>query len=145
MRKAGLIFSAVIFSIGSAPANADSKGYYVGKGGEFLPMRCTINGVPRNSISACRAAAHRVHMRAGWSQANGPGVPAYYETGMPTPRYGARYVNNQPVTHVHRFRHGAYKHHGYLGHHGNTRVHGIPNRIVHTGSGQATYIVGPKD
>jgi len=143
MRKLGLIFSiAIISSISASQANAGSKGYHVGKSGEFLPMRCTINGTPRNSVFACRAAAHRVHKSAGWSQAAGPGVPAYYETGVPTPRHGMRHTHNQPVMHEHRGRHGSYRHYGYLGHHHNKPVPGAPNRIVHTGGSQAGYIIG---
>lgn len=143
MRKLGLVFTvAVISSISASQANAGGKGYYAGKGGEFLPLRCTINGTPRNSVFACRAAAHRVHTRAGWSQAAGPGVPAYYETGVPTPHYGARHSHNQPVMHEHRGRHGTYRHHGYLGHHQYRSVPAAPNRIVHTGGSQAGHTVG---
>ena len=146
MRNIALVLSAaVISSISVSSANAESKGYFVARNGEFLPMRCTINGTPRNSVFACRAAAHRVHVRAGWSQAAGPGVPAYYETGLPVPRHGARHVHNQPVTHEHPAPHGFYRHHGYLGHHQNRTVPGPPNRIVHTGGGPVGYIVRHED
>ena len=138
----GLVAVATAFIV---PAAAGSKGYYVDQHGEFRKMRCTINGSPVGSRHACSDAAHRVRTQSGWAQGQGPRVPAYYEVGMPEPRYGGRYLHNRTVWHEHQGPYGAYQHYGYLGHHQYNVVPSIPNRIVHTGGGVVGKVYGFED
>ena len=128
----------------SVGGNAETRGYYVAPtpNGEFRSMRCTINGEPAVSYHSCRQAAYLARTGAGWAQAKGPGVTAYYEIGVPTPQFGGHYVHNSPVLHQHRGSYGVYSHYGYLGHHEIYPNTGNRLKLVHTGSSNVEIISG---
>ncbi len=128
----------------SAGGSAETRGYYVAPTlyGEFRSMRCTINGEPVVSDHSCRQAAYLARTGAGWAQAKGPGVKAYYEIGVPTPQYGGRYTHNSPVLHQHRGPYGVYSHYGYLGHHEIYPNTGYRLKLVHTGSSNVEIFSG---
>ncbi|MGI9513058.1 MAG: hypothetical protein ACR2OL_09180 [Anderseniella sp.] len=131
----------------SAGVSAETRGYYVAPtpNGEFRSMRCTINGQPVGSKRSCRQAANLARAGAGWAQAKGPGVKAYYEIGVPTPQHGGRHMHNSPVLHQHRGSHGVYSHYGYLGNHEVYPNTGKRLRQVHTGSSKVEIISGEID
>jgi len=137
---------AVLAATGTLTAgvSAETRGYYVAPtlNGEFRSMRCTINGKPVSSIHSCRKAAYLARAGAGWTQAKGPGVTAYYEIGVPTPQHGGRFTHDSPVYHQHRSSNGVYSHYGYLGHHQVYPNTGNRLNQVHTGSPKVEIISG---